>query len=696
MSMKNILPEKEGSQITVYETLYYQVKRHHNSGNTNTLFIVYRDSDKKKKVISIPNPNMEIYFLKESERGKFFTPREYIEMDKVYPVTVRANKVLGTIYDEMRNTTDPEGIALKRIYDQAVSTGTWGAMKEIFKWPYTFMSDMDVEDYYRVMLGYHYDTSPSHPHIINKCFLDIESDVLGLTNSQINDNMDPTNACTLIFSFDEHETGVARPPQVHTFLLRNHKRYKHQKYFEEHLDEFYKKCHEVFDHQSIIADKKEKILDTTAMYKITLYDNERDLLQAIFDTINSVKPDVCEVWNIAYDIPKLYNRMINNNLNPIDVMSDKLFPKGNRFVTMKIDNRAGVDIANRNTNIRMTSTTLYIDQMQAYAGIRKGRKAYGSNTLDNIAKIECGLGKWEFRKGINVFNAAIEDYWNFVLYNIRDVWCQYLIDYATNDSMSMIYDMNQMNCPLQNLTKQTKYQKQIYYTNYLRKGYVPGNNANVDYFQFNSEEQQESASEFRQRWRIMKELDKRGIEVDDDIDSEELNDLYDEVISYETDDNADEESEAVENNMTDAVDIYKDSVNRRILLPGGLVGNPDFNIANGTEVMDGVHSKHIFDHAVDMDYSSEYPWAKVTRSLSRSTQIGRLIIPEKISERQNQLPLGRVKREADNKLYLPGAEFTADYLSGDVLSFGNVWFGLPGVDEMTQLVGDMIDKDKGE
>ena len=91
---------------------------------------------------------------------------------------------------------------------------------------------------------------------------------------------------------------------------------------------------------------------------------------------------------------------------------------------------------------------------------------------------------------------------------------------------------------------------------------------------------------------------------------------------------------------------------------------------------------------MDEDYASEYPWAKFTRSLYRSTQIGRLIIPHKVSPYQNLLPLGQVKRKEDTKYYIPGAEFTGDYLSQDYLSFGSAWFNLPLSDEC----GDMIDR----
>ena len=146
-----------------------------------------------------------------------------------------------------------------------------------------------------------------------------------------------------------------------------------------------------------------------------------------------------------------------------------------------------------------------------------------------------------------------------------------------------------------------------------------------------------------------------------------------------------EENEVVQGVIeTEAFDPYWDDPTRDLKLQGGMVGDPDNNIANGTELIKGVKSKHIFDDVLDMDFASEYPWAKVTRSLSKSTQFGRLIIPERISKRQNVLPLGQQKRQEDQKYYTSSAEFIGDYISNDIISFGNVWFGLPTINELQE------------
>lgn len=676
MSMKNILAEPDGSEITIVELVDYIPTRPvyemygerlpTNDCKYEVLFIIYKDKDNKKKIRAIPRPEIEFYFTKPEYRNQWITPREYIEIDKTYPVKVQSNKVLNTIKKEVEKHDDPLSKHLLEVYQYANNTQQWGMRKEIFKWPHVFLADVGTEDYYRIMLGYHYETN--RDHTATKCFLDIESDVYGKTTSETDANLDPTNAVTLIF---DHDLITDNPkPQVYTFLLRDHDRYPQQEYFEKNLKRFLEQCHKEFDRIKVVKKKKVQYIDNVADYHIVMFDKESELLSSVFAIINRQRPDICAVWNIAYDLPKMKARMERNNMNPVDIMSDPAFPQQCRFININVDNRPGIDIADRKTYIKMTSTTKYLDQMQTYANLRKGRKAYGSNSLDNISEIELGIHKRRFPKGVDVTNACIKDYWDFVLYNINDVWCQYLIDSVTSDLYSLIVDSNQSYCAIENLTKQTRYNKQIYYTEYLRYGVVPGSNINNDYINHKTDENADIIRELKRAKRrraMMDQMISRGeIDSDDEID---INDI-------------DEFLEASE--ISDRVlDLYRDSPDRQLKLQGAIVGHPNLNSRNGMELVEGVLSKHVYNDVMDMDFSAEYPWAKYTRSISRSTQYGRLIIPEKISDRQN---------EYDFENYIPGSEFTSDYISQDFISMGNVWFNLPTTEELVKMI---IERKKG-
>lgn len=661
---RQILPLKQGTDATILEVAMYTKYKHHNDEKRDVMFIIYKDDKGVKRVQAIPDPKVQIYFAKPEYRGDWRTPREYIEIDKLYPVIIEPRNIVKRIYKEIKDCTDPRSKNLCKIYEQALASNDWKSRKEILKSQLTFMSDISAEEFYRIALGLQYNLT--HAHIVNKAFLDIESDIYQLSTSESNANLDPTNAVTIILDYDPNNP-TARDStgrRVFTYLLRDHKRYPQQKYFEDHIDEFYAQCHEEFDRIAVTKKGKTQYVETHGEYFIEFFDKEEQLQQAVFKLINTARPDIVAIWNLAYDIPKMAARQEKLGLNPVDIMCDPSFPKTCRFLDINVDRRAGISTADRKTYVKLASTTKFIDQMQTYAQLRKGQKAYGSDKLDNIAEVELGIHKREFAKGIDVTNAAIKDYWNFVLYNINDVWLQVLIDEVTSDMFAIIFDANQHSSSLENLTKQTKYQKQIYYTSYIKRGHVPGNNNNNDYINGVIEDYADVLEESRKARKMRQLIDEAGGDIES-VDESLLDEVEDEAIDPESDELTNEIMSKIEN-------VYNDSIDRKLKLRGGLVGNPNLNSCNGVELVEGSASKHLFKEIVDMDYASEYPWVKYTRSISRSTQYGRLIIKGKISERQN---------EHEITGYLPGAEFISDYISQDFLSLGNVWFNMPHVED---------------
>ena len=680
--LPKILEEPEKSDITVFSVQLYQQYKHKNEGKDDALFITYKNDKNVKKVRMITNPQMEIFFVKPEYRSEFNTPRGYLEEEKTYSKLVDARWPHSVIYRELKNCKDPQSLLKKSIYEQAELTGNKYAKKEVYRWPYTMFSDMKVEDYYRIQLGYRYNCMRNH--IIDKGYLDIEADLLRpdgktlLTTSEQNANMDRVNACTIMLNFDPNRDKKMKP-MVYTFLLRDYDKYPQQEEFEKHLPEFIETLHKDLDHQTVTKKGKKTTIDFEAEYNIKFYDEEKDLILDIFRTINKYRPDVMSVWNIAYDIPKLAARAEALGVNYIDMMCDPAFPKPYRFVEMNIDRRPDIDIADRKTYIRMASTTLWNDQMQTYAGLRKGRKAYGANSLDNISNVELGVGKHQFGKGIDVMNAVVKDYYNFVYYNIIDVMRQVLIDIVTNDTMAMIYDMNQANTPLENLFKQTRYQRQIYYTHYLEKGFIPGNNPNVNYIKGESEDRLEWIEEVKNAAKRRADMDREDMMIGSDFVDSEIDNEVEEQQPEEFDQVTQEAAEKIVGELSS---MFNDRADRKISIPGGMVGDPDLNSPNGAELIPGVKSKHVYRDAQDMDYASEYPWGKVTRNMSKETQIRRLVIPKKVSDRQCVLPMNDPKRPEELKSYLPGAEFFTDYLSNDVVSFANTWFNLKSSTEM--------------
>ena len=668
--MKPLLPLKLGSNCTILNVFQYNQWRHQNEEKENVLFIVYKDENGIKRAKSIPSPKMEIGFTKPESRKEWRMCRAYVPIEKVYLEEVDARKVVPRVVKELKECHDDRSKSLLDIYNNALASGEYKAKKEVLKSQHLFMGDIPVEDSYRIHLALQYNLN--HNHIVNKSFLDIENDIAGLSSSELADHMAPTTAVTIIFDYDCVKSPVkgGGKPQVFTFLLRDHHKYPQQVYFEEHLDEFIKQCHDEYDNITIVRKgKKMTAPNTVADYHIKFYDHEEDLLIAVFKLLNHIRPDTCAVWNIAYDLPQMKGRMDHMGLDSVAIMSDPAFPRTCQFLEFNIDTRPGIEFADRKTHIKMTSTIDYVDQMQTYAQIRKGQKSYGSNKLDNIASLELGIKKRVFPEGVNITNAPVKAWWEYILYNINDVWLQVIIDRYTNDMITLIVDSNQTACAIENLTKQTRYQKQIYYLNYLRKGFIAGCNKNNRYVEGFTDDKADERREAIETKKLRRLLDADNDDIGKKLEESEVGEYSDFLDS--------EDDPDVQKTLA-ITDIYSDSPDRPFRLKGGLVGNPNLNDENGIELVEGVPSKHVFRNAVDFDYKALYPYVKYTRSVTGPTQIGRLIIPHRVSPKQNPL---------DTPGYIPGAEFISDYIAQDWLWFGNVWFNLPSVEDAEKELG---------
>jgi len=130
-----------------------------------------------------------------------------------------------------------------------------------------------------------------------------------------------------------------------------------------------------------------------------------------------------------------------------------------------------------------------VDQMMFYAARRKGGKDYGSNALDNIARIELKEQKrrWD-KSSTNTINAAIEEYFNFVLYNINDVWLLAGIERKTGDIDDIFFKGYDSGTRIDKANRQTVSLKNLWSLGYFEQGYVMGNNMNIDYISSSRQE----------------------------------------------------------------------------------------------------------------------------------------------------------------------------------------------------------------
>lgn len=440
-----------------------------NKRSKGVLYLTYRDNDTgEKKVKTLIDPKSETFITKPEYRSSFKTQRTYLEESKVDGYVVPYQSITYFIQNKIKEDgRDMEYIDICQ-----------KANKEAYKWRHSYFADYNICDY--AMIAYLLDRDNGEQDFvipgISKAFLDIESDIYGLTSAEIEDVVSPINAVSVVVPFDEFGK-TYKHPKVFTFLLRNHIRYKDQDYFEDHLDKFVEECHKEFDKKY-----------NKPQFIIRLFDDEVMMLKSLFAVLHKLRPDFIEIWNMSYDIPTIIKRLLKLGENPTNYFCHPDFD--HPYFKYNYDNIYKNDFKNKCESFDCTSYSRWIDQMTNYAGVRKSSADYGSNGLDNIAHIELGAEKRKYDgKTVSVLNGAIEEYWNFVKYSINDVLLQYGIDAKTDDTQALFEQSLFGGTRYDKTLKQSVYLKNVFAIEMLKLNIVPKNNNNVNYARYNNDEQ---------------------------------------------------------------------------------------------------------------------------------------------------------------------------------------------------------------
>lgn len=579
------------------------------------LYIVYRDNTTmKKKLQIITNPSVDIYTTKPEYMNNFKTQREAIPFNMVDKHHVSYREKERFLYKMLSNNLlSAEDKMIKLTIDRGTELGNYSIKKEIHKWRHAYYSDFSIEEYVQTSAYMRYKATNFK---ITKSFLDIETDFEGASKADIEIGARPINAVTVTYDYDPLDImNKHHKPKVFVYLLRNHKRYKEQAHMEKHMGEFMMRVRSNFDEKYGEAD-----------YKISFYDDEAQMLYDIFKIQHMLKPDFCGIWNMSFDILYFQKRMIYLGL-PQEVFFCHPDFKNTQTV-FHIDKRYENDFKNRGDSFNCLSYTKYYDQMLLYPARRKGEQDYGSSSLDNIAKIEVKARKRKFKfRTTNVINAAIEEYMNFVLYNINDVWLQVAIERKVEDLDDVFMRSYECGVRYDKTNRMTASLKTLWDISHFEQGYVMGNNININ------------------------NTDKFGSEdIADDDQSVELQ--------------------------------FKNRYEAR--LKGAIVGNPTNLNHTGADIYkNGKRSNRLFLDLVDLDFAGLYPNIKMVNNISKSSQYGRLIIPEPVS----LLEYGLTPQ-------LRGGEFIDDFETHDWLKVGLKWFGLKRTEAYISEFKEYIDKGK--
>ena len=452
-----------GYDLALLNTIYhYPVKDSNGKWRPGVIDLIIKDNETGEKFLeTIVDPLYEYYMLKPDVMVPSYN-LEYAMMDDC--------KCILAPYGQLQKDIAERLGELDKFWEN-IRNGNREANKRLCNYhPAVLMSDMDIEDNIRFQFSHTYANTYKKA---SKSYLDIEADTIHCKGDFVEMGECPINAV----SFIDDQSLV-----IHSFLLRNDENPL--------IAEFEKMANT----PTMESELKSFLIDAVGgpanadKYKVNqmrvqfhFYDEKDELtmLKHLFNYINNLKPDFVLAWNMAFDIPYIIQRIINLGANPKDIMCSPDF----RFKEVKyfIDERNEFNYEERNDFAKISSYSVYLDQMIHFASRRKGRAALPSYRLDFIGQMTCGVKKLDYSHIThNLAELPYKDYKTFVFYNIMDTIVQYCIEFKSADIDSAYNNVLLNNTRWSKIYRQTVYLKNRQAIFNYKNGFITGNNVNAN------------------------------------------------------------------------------------------------------------------------------------------------------------------------------------------------------------------------
>ena len=444
----------EGSDITIVNTSYhYPRKLEDGSYSNDDLILVYRDNvTGKKGHVVFDTPEYEFYMANDDVYIDHHL--QTIELDKVHKVTTPYKDLELTIAKLTGN---------EEFYFNNIKVGNRAANKELHYLKNVFASKFDVQDHYRHRFAMDYTNSI---FTINKAYFDIEVDSIDMAGDFPEMGECPINAISFINDSDN---------SINIFLLRNPKNPLIAEFEQEIANGTVFQELQNFIIQSVGPKLAEKYRMTNFKINFHFYDEEIRLIQDFFLLVNKYQPDFLIAWNMAFDIPYIYERIVNLGYDPRDIMCYKGIEKEYRVARYYIDTRAA-EFAERGDFYDISSYTVYLDQLIHFASRRKGQKAFDSYKLDDIGSSVAGIHKLDYSHiTTNIAKLPYLNYKVFVFYNVMDTIVQKGIEEKVKDLNYVFGKCIVNNTRYEKCHRQTVYLANRACSEWFKDGLVIGN-----------------------------------------------------------------------------------------------------------------------------------------------------------------------------------------------------------------------------
>ena len=431
----------KGRKLMLCDMIYHSPRKA--TDYHDYLSIVYKDLiTGKKELMKIKDPEFTIYEVEESYRT-FKSQRQFVEMEHLIPHKI---KYKDTLY-EIAKIMGESGI---RYYKEHTR---YYERRELYKYPYVVGADIGIETYYRVL--WHKELGNDDKKEVTCQFLDIEVNQKHWDGAGIpREGECPIDAISLVD--DASNT-------VYTFLLKVPDNPLIDD-FMNNINDVYKELHELFDESYGVL-----------TYQIYMFEDEVEMLKKLFTLIHSLKRDIIMIWNMAFDIPYIINRLKVLGENPMDIMCHSDFPVSELYYS---EDTNTFEFAEKRDYFQISSYTHYIDQLIQYASLRKSQGAVKKVNLGAIAKAELGDSKLDYTDVGNFIEFSYQDYTRYVIYNIKDTLLQMGINRKCNDMFTYYSTVYNSFCSYKDGLKQTVVLRSLIYKEFLDKGLVLGQNIN--------------------------------------------------------------------------------------------------------------------------------------------------------------------------------------------------------------------------
>lgn len=448
----------KGSDLTILDTSYIGRRQDENGKfKKDYISLLFKDNvTGEKHVHIIYEPEYTYYKLKEGYRLDHHL--FFIDKDKVEPITTKYSQLLKDIADKTGN---------KEFFYDNIRSRNSGENRRLHTLNEVFMSDINVEDYYRMLFAREYKNDPI---VLNKGYFDIEVDGRYTANDFPDLGEVPVNSIAFI---DQ------RTKTVFQFLLEDDRNplideYKNHLRESDSIDKLKK-----FIIQAVGGRKAAKRLKVDELdYKFMFFKNEMELIETFFKVIHQLSPDIMVGWNSSdFDINYLIERIRVLGTNPEDIICDPRIKE--KYLRLYVDIRNKNSQAERGDFLKIATFTVWLDQMIQFASRRKGRSQFESFSLDYIGQAVAKVKKLDYSHITT--QIAMLPYLNYMIfsrYNIMDVIVQMCIETKTND-LDYIF----AKCIMNNTRYAKGHRQSVYLANRFAKdfyeyGYIIGNNNN--------------------------------------------------------------------------------------------------------------------------------------------------------------------------------------------------------------------------